>query len=127
MPAQADNAAVGGELARSQALDCITTDLLMPGMAGGDFMESLRAEGIETPVVVVTADIQKTTREDCLRRGAFAVLEKPVDGDELRRAVEAAISEGARQRRAELSPEQAAQEVLLHLEHEGYVGPNGSR
>ena len=28
---------------------------------------------------------------------------------------------------AEISPEQAAQEILLHLEREGYVGVNGTR
>jgi chemotaxis protein CheC len=103
---EADGAAAGLKIAGEGNLDCVTTDLLMPGMPGHDFIEKLRTQGTDAPIVVVTADIQKTTHEECLRRGAFAVIEKPLKGDELSRTVAAAIGSRAKQRRAALTPEQ---------------------
>jgi chemotaxis protein CheC len=103
---EADSAAAGLEVAPDGGFDCVTTDLLMPGIPGHDFIEKLHAKGIDAPIVVVTADIQKTTHEECLRRGAFAVIEKPLKGDELARTVAAAIGSRAKERRASLTPEQ---------------------
>jgi chemotaxis protein CheC len=63
--------------------DCITTDVLMPGMDGRTLIEELDGGGVEAPVIVITADIQTSTREECLRRGAVAVLDKPLKAREL--------------------------------------------
>ena len=66
---EAAGAADGLKAAVETRPDCITTDLLMPGLDGLAFLDSLRARGVSAPVIVVTADIQKSTREECLRRG----------------------------------------------------------
>jgi len=88
--------------------DCITTDMLMPEGGGRGLMGALRDRGVSVPVVVVTADIQSTTREECLRGGASAVVDKPVKGDELLRAVDAAVASRRRRGSAVLTPDRMA-------------------
>jgi chemotaxis protein CheC len=102
----ADAAHRGLELAADLAPDCITTDILMPGMDGRELLDALRLKGVGIPVVVVTADIQETTREDVLRRGAHAVVDKPLKGKELLSAIESAIAAGPQSRRQALTDEQ---------------------
>jgi chemotaxis protein CheC len=103
---EAESADRGLEIAASEELDCITVDLLMPRTPGGEFIDTLRKKGIEVPIVVVTADIQKTTHDECLRRGAFAVIGKPLRGDELSTTVTAAMSGAAVSRRFALTAKQ---------------------
>ena len=74
------------ELGRHQ-FDCILTDLLMPEMDGFELLAELRRRQVTTPVVVVTADIQKATRERCEELGAAQVIQKPVPPDVLRSVV----------------------------------------
>ena len=49
-------------------------------MTGFQVLERFNEKGITAPVIVITADIQNSSREKCLALGALAVLEKPVDG-----------------------------------------------
>ena len=46
--------------------------------AAGDWIASL-----DVPVLVVTSDVQESTREECFERGAAEVLYKPVNEDKL--------------------------------------------
>ncbi|WP_420575892.1 response regulator [Ekhidna sp.] len=63
--------------------DCIFLDLLMGGMSGIDVLRELQNRGNETPVVVITADIQKARREESMSLGATAFMNKVVSKDEL--------------------------------------------
>jgi len=79
-------APTGGEgiaAARTKSPQVILLDLLMPDMTGIDVLKVLRAENITTPVVVVTADIQETSRKGCMNLGAVGFVNKPVKGDNL--------------------------------------------
>ncbi|HVO13104.1 MAG TPA: response regulator [Vicinamibacteria bacterium] len=89
---EATGVEAGLQAAVEQHPDCVTADLLMPGLDGLTLVDTLRARGVDAPVLVVTADIQKSTRQECLRRGAAAVLGKPVDAAELVQAVEDALA-----------------------------------
>jgi chemotaxis protein CheC len=111
---EAASAAAGLQAAVETRPDLITTDLLMPGLDGFAFLDTLRARGVRAPVVVVTADIQKSTREECLRRGIVAVLGKPVSSAELARAVADALARQPRLRSLQLSETQldAIQEAI---------------
>lgn len=71
---------------------CIVLDLQMPGMNGVDVMRFLSQSGIHIPTIVVTAHDGPTTREWCLGEGATAYLCKPLDGDELLKAIDDAIA-----------------------------------
>jgi CheY-like chemotaxis protein len=83
-----------GELAmehlRSAAWDAIVLDLDLPGIDGVELLEWMREEGLEVPVVVVTASVMQRERQRTLELGARAFLEKPVDIGELRTTVLAA-------------------------------------
>ncbi len=80
------------EILRSKSPDCILLDLLMPEMEGREVLKILREQGSKIPVIVITADIQKTTRSECLELGAIAVINKIPDSEVLTGWVEKAIS-----------------------------------
>jgi chemotaxis protein CheC len=90
------------------APDCVTSDMLMPDGGGRGLMEALHQRGLDVPVVVVTADIQSTTRDECMRTGAAAVVDKPVRAEELLRAVSAALAGRTRRTTSVLTPERMA-------------------
>jgi len=74
---EAQNGHEGLQMALEHKPDCIVTDLLMPEMDGLQFLLAMREQGLQTPVVVVTANIQKVIREECMSSGAFDVINKP--------------------------------------------------
>ncbi|MEA4856867.1 MAG: response regulator [Solidesulfovibrio sp.] len=75
-------------LARECRPDALLLDLNMPDPGGLAVMEILSRDMPGLAVVVVTADIQETTRGRCLALGARGFLNKPVDGPSLREALE---------------------------------------
>jgi CheY-like chemotaxis protein len=65
-------------LARSPC-DLVLMDLQMPEMDGLAATRELRARGVRTPVVAMTASAGERDRERCLRAGMDDVLTKPVE------------------------------------------------
>lgn len=61
----------------------VLSDLNMPVMGGIEFMETMRTRGMHYPVVVLTADIQETTKNSCFELGALAVVHKPIEPSNL--------------------------------------------
>ncbi|MGA9378054.1 MAG: response regulator [Phormidium sp.] len=76
---------------QQQQPDCILVDILMPEMGGVEFLKAMRQEEIKIPTIVITADIQETTRVQCLRLGAMTVIHKLVKPDELRHWIKTAL------------------------------------
>ena len=60
-------------------------DLTMPVMDGYQVLETLKKEGLNTMVIVVSADIQPMAQERVLSLGAMAFIKKPVDTDKVRK------------------------------------------
>jgi len=71
--------------------DLVITDLLMPRMNGLTFLSELRERGNDVPVIIVTADIQSTSKAACQSGGISAFINKPFSPEELRAAVFAAL------------------------------------
>lgn len=67
----------------SATIDCLVTDLHMPGLDGLDLQRELNRIGRRFPVIVMTAFPAPAARTACIRLGAAAFLEKPVDPDVL--------------------------------------------
>lgn len=88
---EASNGREGLQAIRDRAPDCILLDLLMPDLNGLQVLEALQAEGSAIPVIVLTADIQQTTRQQCLDLGALLVINKPPNRDELLAAIQKAL------------------------------------
>ncbi len=89
---QATNGREGLEMVRTHKPDCIFLDLLMPEVDGLDVLKTLQDEGSKIPIVVITADIQQSTRQQCLELGAIAVINKPSQPPELLQALKTALS-----------------------------------
>ncbi len=79
------------EMIRTQTPDCMLLDLLMPDMEGREVLQSMRDAGLKIPTIVITADIQATTREECMELGAIAVIHKMPNSDELIGWIEKAL------------------------------------
>jgi CheY-like chemotaxis protein len=69
----------------------LVTDLRMPGMSGLGLLSYIQQLGWELPTIVITAFGDEETRELAQRFGAHAILDKPIEPDELERAVRGAI------------------------------------
>lgn len=61
--------------------DIILTDLLMPVGTGQEFLRLIKENDIQAKVIVMTADIQKATREEVFRMGALAFFNKPLTNE----------------------------------------------
>lgn len=67
--------------------DCVLLDLLMPGIDGLGVLEKFKTAGLDIPVIILTADIQETTRKKCLESGAAGFLNKPPQAEEMLAAI----------------------------------------
>jgi len=84
----------GLALARERRHDLILLDLMLPGLDGLGVLHTLRAEGIETPVLVLTAKGDESDKVRGLRDGADDYVTKPFALRELLARV-AALLRGA--------------------------------
>ncbi len=74
----------GIEMAEKHNPDCMLVDLLMPELDGFSVLEAISEKGLNIPVIILTADIQETSREKCFQLGAIGYMHKPPKEDELR-------------------------------------------
>lgn len=79
------------EMVDANPTDCILLDLIMPQEDGLSVLAALRDRGLAIPVIVITADVQTSTRQQCLDLGAAAVINKPQYGAELRAVIKAVL------------------------------------
>ena len=92
--------AVDGEqaldAARGSGLELILLDLMLPGMSGLEVLRTMRSEGIDTPVVILSAKGGEIDRVVGLKVGADDYIPKPFSRPELLARVESVLR---RQRR----------------------------
>jgi CheY-like chemotaxis protein len=74
----------GFELAKGDAFDVILSDMRMPGLSGEETARLLRAEGVRTPIVALTANAFDDDKQACLAAGMDDFLVKPLSPDALR-------------------------------------------
>ena len=72
---------------QEQSFDLILSDIFMPKMNGYQFVEGLRQQGIDTPLIGLTAATIGEETDKMLAAGANAVLSKPVNIKELTKLV----------------------------------------
>lgn len=82
---EAEDGDVALQLCRSAKPDVMTLDLAMPGLDGLGVLRTLRRDGLEIPVVVVSAfsPAHGARAVDALAEGAFDLIEKPKVGETL--------------------------------------------
>jgi CheY-like chemotaxis protein len=74
--------------------DAVVLDLLMHGMYGMDVLQKLKQLNPDLPVIIASADIQRTTRDQAKELGASAMINKPVTKEELAEVLEVILNGG---------------------------------
>ena len=91
------------EYAVTGEYDAVILDVMMPKMDGIRVLERLRAEGVKTPIMMLTAKGQKNDRITGFNAGADDYLPKPFDPDELLSRVRAILRRSEAYQPTELS------------------------
>jgi CheY-like chemotaxis protein/HPt (histidine-containing phosphotransfer) domain-containing protein len=91
-----ENGEMACRLALAEPFDVVLMDMQMPLLDGYAATRKLRSLGFEKPIIALTAHAMKGDREKCSYAGCSGYLSKPVNVDELTRAVEDAVGFGAR-------------------------------
>lgn len=75
----AENGRRGVELATHEPFDLILMDMQMPVMDGYAATHALRRDGLQTPIIALTAHAQQSDQDRCFASGCTGYLAKPVD------------------------------------------------
>lgn len=90
---EAPNAIEALRMIESERPDAVILDLLMPDMNGLELLARLNGSpGVHPPVIILTADIQKSTYERCIELGAAGFLKKPVNSEDLASTLEGVLN-----------------------------------
>jgi len=90
-PVLAEDGARGFEQALSVKPELILVDLRMPGLSGADVCKQLRASGMTTPLIVLSAVCGETEKVELLEIGADDYLVKPFGARELLARIRAVL------------------------------------
>jgi DNA-binding NtrC family response regulator len=78
--------------ARQKQIDLVITDLRMPFVTGLTVVYAIHEVFPDLPVIVLTALSSPEMKAECLREGAAAFLEKPLNTLQLLKAIESIFS-----------------------------------
>jgi two-component system nitrogen regulation response regulator NtrX len=76
---EAEHGRDGLEKARNHLFDIIFCDIKMPEMDGMEVLETLVKQQIESPVIMISGHGSIDTAVQCIKKGAFDFIEKPLD------------------------------------------------
>ncbi|HIZ86100.1 MAG TPA: sigma-54 dependent transcriptional regulator [Candidatus Coprenecus stercoravium] len=75
----AEDGASGLEAASAKNFDVIFCDIKMPGMDGVEVLDKLAESGNEAPVVMISGHGSIDTAVECIKKGAYDFIQKPLD------------------------------------------------
>jgi len=81
----------GIDKALSGSFSSIILDITMPDMTGFDVLNEIRSSGIDSPVIIITAQNTVKNAIEAMKQGAYDYIAKPFDLDEVKITVERAI------------------------------------
>lgn len=93
--ALAENGKAGLEVALSGHFDVIFSDIKMPEMDGIELLTALKEQEVEAPVVMISGHGNIETAVECIKKGAFDFIEKPIDLNRLLITVRNALDRGS--------------------------------
>jgi len=77
--ALAGDGQTGLDAAQSESFDIIFSDIKMPGMDGIELLTILKEKEVEAPMVMISGHGNIETAVECIKKGAFDFIEKPID------------------------------------------------
>src|SRR6266496_366377 len=80
------------EALRTEDVDVALVDIRMPDLSGLDLLSRARDEGIDTLLIVMTAQNTMANAIEATKRGAYDYLTKPFDLEEVGLLVDRALS-----------------------------------
>ena len=75
----AEDGLVALEITKTTTFDAIFLDIKMPQMDGIEVLQHMREHGIETPIVMISGHGNIETAVECIKKGAYDFIEKPID------------------------------------------------
>jgi len=88
----ANNGREALELAQHESFDLVLTDLRMPEMDGVALLDALRAQAIETPVILLTAYGTVESAVEAMKKGAYDYILRPFDVEAVERIITRALT-----------------------------------
>jgi two-component system nitrogen regulation response regulator NtrX len=76
---EAEDGAVGLDMAKKNEYDMILCDIKMPKMDGMEVLDALQTAGVDCPVVMMTGHGSVETAVEALKKGAYDFIQKPLD------------------------------------------------
>ncbi len=74
--------------------DAIVSDIQMPDLTAVEVMDALPGRRCDVPIILMTAYGDADAQREALALGAAAVLQKPLDWQQLRTTLQAVVSPG---------------------------------
>lgn len=75
----AENGAIALEMVSKEHYDVIFCDIKMPEMDGIEVLDRLQADGVDSSVIMISGHGDISTAVDCIKKGAFDFIQKPLD------------------------------------------------
>ena len=97
-----------------QSIGAIVLDVRMPGTSGLTVLETLVAQGVDQPIIMLTGHGTVDMCRRAFKSGAAEFLEKPVDDEALLEALQAAVRKHVKSRE-HLAADRHARERYAHL------------
>ncbi len=91
---EASNGREGLDRIINEKPDLVVTDLLMPEMDGIELLSTVKDKSIKVPVVVMSANVQDTVRQQCLGLGAVEFFNKPPNEEKFQKYLEDFLEKG---------------------------------
>jgi two-component system phosphate regulon sensor histidine kinase PhoR len=107
----AENGRVALDLLSRNSVDVILLDLKMPVMGGEEFLKTMLPAYPHIPVIIITGHGSMNMAVDCMTRGAYYFISKPVDFDLLVLTIERALEK----KRLEEQAKQLQEETVRNL------------
>ena len=102
------------EAANKDTMDCVVTDIRMPGLNGLELVQRMKSDGMTCPVIVITGHGDVALAVEAMKAGVVDFLEKPFSDEALVSAIRGAV-EGSREATATDKSRQQAEQRLAEL------------
>ena len=103
----------GLALATSQPVDLVVSDIKMPRLDGVGLLTGIRQQGLETPVIMITAYASADSAIQAMKQGAFDYITKPFKVEEIRLIIRRALEESSRRQQEEPAPAPRSEDAAL--------------
>ena len=97
-----------------EAIGAIVLDVRMPGLSGLSVLDTLAAQGVDQPVIMLTGHGTVEMCRRAFKAGAAEFLEKPVDDERLIEALQQAVRQHVKSRQRQQA-DRAARERYAQL------------